>query len=165
MSGQDTREQLERCLRVFMGFPIDEEPDPTTSGIYYSVIGLLDRQAAITDREHEDREDEIAGAWDLAMTAVEEERDRLKARVAELEAENERQLDVVHKQAESFKGIEVELAAANSACDTLRASVAELKTMVECLKAQAARPPKTSVFDEPEPEPLRAIWTEGEGNG
>lgn len=47
----DTREQLERCLRGLLGLRVDEEPDPTTSGIYYNIIGLLDRQAAITERE------------------------------------------------------------------------------------------------------------------
>ena len=52
-------------------------------------------------------------------------------RIAELEADNERLRDVARKQAESFKGIEAELAKANSTCNTLRASVAGLKGTVE----------------------------------
>jgi chromosome segregation ATPase len=89
----------------------------------------------------------------------------------DLASEVERMQGVVRTQAESFKKMEVDLAAANSTCNTLRASVAGLKMTVEKQAAEldearkAARPPKASVFDEPEPEPLRATWTEGESNG
>ena len=62
--------------------------------------------------------------------------DMVERERADLTAENERLLDVTHKQAESFKGIEAELAAANSTCNTLRASVAGLKATVDRFNAR-----------------------------
>ena len=121
----DTREQLERCLRVFLGLCIDEEPDPTNSGIYYNILGLLDRQVAITSAE-----------WCWSNDALEEELMRKESEIAELTAERdnlqaaidamnngqfyamykakceecEQLKKVVRTQAESFKKLECELA-------------------------------------------------------
>lgn len=48
----DSRENIERCLRGLLKLPINEEPDAMSSGIYYNIIGYLDRQASITESEY-----------------------------------------------------------------------------------------------------------------
>lgn len=78
MCPNDSREQIERCLRVLLGLRIDEEPNPTTSGIYYNILGLLDRQEAITElncrMDYEDMRDYLQAQVDKLT----DERDELQ---------------------------------------------------------------------------------------
>ena len=118
----DTRERLERCLRVFLGLCIDEEPDPTTSGIYYNILGLLDRQAAITERRMAKDYEEQAEQLVNDMNAARAERDELQVAIDAMNngqfysmykakcEECEQLKKVVRTQAESFKKLECELA-------------------------------------------------------
>ena len=114
----DTREQLEADIRAWhRDTPFATKPSVQT------LLGWLDRQAAITERE-------LCKKCEWPLLAALPDREAYD-RIAELEADNERLRDVARKQAESFKGIEEELAKADGTCNTLRASVAGLKGTVE----------------------------------
>ena len=115
----DTREEIEADIDCYRD---EESPDCLRVPIY-RVHSWLNRQAAITDREIAERREEY-GKLPCGGTDCMELVNELQAERDKLEHDCELLFDEKRK-------LEDDLAEANSACNTLRASVAGLKGTVE----------------------------------